>query len=109
MLEALVRHAHDFEADVVMAVVECFRPIGVAGRVAWRSAVDAETASEAATGPCCRGFLIPRAGTRTRMIVVIQTLAGVELDSAFQYMGSGPEVPVDAMLDEDSDDDVDDL
>ena len=109
MLVALVRHAHDFEADVIMAVAECFRSIVVAGRVAWCSAVDIETASEAAKGPCCWGLLIPRAGKRAQIDIVIQKLAGGELDSSSQYMGSGPEVPVDAVLDVEGDDDVDDL
>jgi len=109
MLVALVRHAHDFEADVVMAVAECFQSIVVAGRVAWCSAVDIDTASEAAKGPCCWGLLIPRAGKRVQMDIVIQKLAGGELDSSSQYMKSGPEVPVDAVLDVGGDDDVDDL
>jgi len=109
VLVALVRHAHDFEADVIMCLAECFRARVVAGRDAWREAVDISSLSDAAKGPCCWGLLLPRLSKRAQLDTTIQQLKGSELAAPAGAAAAAAEAPVDAMVEDDGADMVDEL
>ena len=109
VLVALVRHAHEFEPDVIMCVAECFRARVVAGRDAWAEAMDVSPESDASKGPSCWGLLMPRLSKRAQLDKTIQQLKGAEIAAPAELAAAAVEAPVDAMVEDDGADDVDEL
>jgi len=109
VLEALVRHAHELEPDVIMCVAECFRACFVAERDAWTEAMDVSPESDASKGPSCWVLLMPRLGKRAQLDKTIQQLKGAEIAAPADFAAAATEASVDVIVENAGADDVDEL